>query len=146
MIALEGEGKKDMGYCIEMLDSNFVIRKENFIKALESLKSVFVPENMNCKDYINGETRPHFSWVSTTAVLNSKTLHSALKEIRYVPIPNIDGDICDVEFIGEKYGDEKVFFNALSPYVESGSYLCFMGEDESEWKWEFNNGKVTLLE
>lgn len=35
-----------MGYCIEMTESKFVIEKENFKKALQSLKEVFVPENM----------------------------------------------------------------------------------------------------
>ncbi len=34
-----------MGYSINLINGkNFVIRKENFEKALESLKSVFVPE------------------------------------------------------------------------------------------------------
>ena len=131
-----------MGYCIEMTDSNFVIRKENFAKALESLKRVFVPENMTCYDRIDGKRYPHFRWVNTKPVLESVTLSEAMKEIRYLPAPNIDGDICDVEFTGEKYGDEEIFFKALAPYVESGSYICFMGEDDSEWKLIFNNGEV----
>lgn len=135
-----------MGYCIEMTDSNFVINKENFAKALESLKSVFVPENMTCYDRIEGKRYPHFRWVNTKTVLESVTLADAMKEIRYIPIFNIDGDICDVEFRGEKYGDEEIFFKALAPYVESDSYICFMGEDDSEWKWVFDNGEVKYVE
>lgn len=134
-----------MGYCIEMTDSNFVIRKENFAKALESLKSVFIPENMTCYDRIDGKKYPHFRWVDTKTVLESVTLAEAMEEIRYLPVPNIDGDICDVEFRGEKYGDEEIFFKALAPYVESGSYICFMGEDDSEWKWVFDNGEVEYV-
>lgn len=38
-----------MGYCIEMIDSKFAIKKENFEEVLKSLKSVFIPENMTCK-------------------------------------------------------------------------------------------------
>lgn len=131
-----------MGYCIEMTDSNFIIRKNNFEKALEALKKVFVPENMSCMDHINGENYPHFSWVDTKIVLDSTTLEEAMDEIRYTPIYNIDGDICDVEFTGEKYGDENVFFAALSPYVETGSYLSFEGEDGESWKWIFKNETV----
>jgi hypothetical protein len=134
-----------MGYCIEMTDSSFSIKKENFAKALESLKSVFIPENMTCKDYINGEEHPHFSWVDTQTVLESTTLEEALEEIRYKPTYNSIGDICDVEFTGEKYGDEDVFFNSLAQYVESDSYLSFEGEDEATWKWFFNNGKVDQI-
>lgn len=134
-----------MGYCIEMTESKFTIKKENFNKALQSLKEVFVPENMTCYDYIDGKKYPHFSWVDTKTVLESKELGSALEEIRYAPTYNDNGDICDVEFTGEKYGDEEVFFNALAPYVESGFYLCFEGEDEDTWKWTFDDGKVKQI-
>lgn len=131
-----------MGYCMEMTNSNFVVKKENFAKALESLKSVFTPENMTCKDYINGVEYPHFSWVNTKTVLESVTLEEAIEEIRYTPIYNSDGDISNVEFTGEKYGDEDIFFKALAPYVEDNSYLSFEGEDGATWKWKFNNGEV----
>lgn len=134
-----------MGYCIEMRESKFAIKKENFEKALQSLKDVFVPENMTCHDYVGGKIYPHFSWVDTKAVLESTELGEALEEIRYTPTYNGNGDICDVEFTGEKYGDEKVFFNALAPYVESGSYLCFEGEDEDTWKWIFDDGIVKYI-
>ena len=73
-----------MGYCIEMKDSKFIVKNENFQKALESLKSVFIPENMTCKDYIDGIEYPHFSWVRNETVLNSETLEEALQEIRYL--------------------------------------------------------------
>ena len=131
-----------MGYCIEMTDSCFVIKKENFEKALESLKSVFVPENMTCYDYISGKKYPHFSWVDTRTVLESETLEEALEEIRYTPQYDSDGNICRVDFTGEKYGDEDVFFAALGPYVESNSFISFEGEDDETWKWLFNDGKV----
>ena len=131
-----------MGYYINMLDSNFVIKKENFEKALESLKSVFVPENMTCYDYINGKEYPHFSWVSTKLVLESKTLEEALEEIRYESKYDSDGNICRIEFTGEKYGDEDIFFAALAPYVEPGSFVSFEGEDGERWQWKFTDGKV----
>lgn len=134
-----------MGYCIEMTDSKFVIKKDNFQKALESLKNVFIPENMTCKDYIDGVEYPHFSWVKNEVVLGSETLEGALQGIRYLPSFNHDGDIVDVGFYGEKYGDEKIFFSALALYVENGSYLSFTGEDEATWTWKFNNGKVECI-
>lgn len=134
-----------MGYCIEMTESKFAIKKENFDKALQALKAVFIPENMTCYNYIGDKQNPHFSWVNTKPVLESTKIGSALEEIRYIPTYNDNGDICDVEFTGEKSGDEKVFFKALAPYVESGSYLCFKGEDENTWKWIFDNGKVKCI-
>lgn len=134
-----------MGYCIEMTESKFAIKKDNFENALKSLKAVFVPENMNCYDYIGGKKYPHFSWVDTRTVLESINLVEALEEIRYVPQYNQNGDICNVEFIGQKYGDEEIFFRALAPYVEAGSYLYFKGEDGNKWKWVFNDGSVQCV-
>lgn len=135
-----------MGYCIEMTESKFTIKKENFENALKSLKAVFVPENMNCYDYINGKKYHHFSWVNTRTVLESINIVEALEEIRYAPQFDQDSNICNVEFIGEKYGDEQIFFDALVPYVENGSYLCFKGEDGDTWRWIFNDGSVQLEE
>ena len=47
-----------MGYSINLINGkNFVIRKENFEKALGGLKSVFVPEKMPICDALG----KHFS-------------------------------------------------------------------------------------
>ena len=134
-----------MGYCIEMTESNFVIKKENFDRALKSLKDIFVPENMSCCDYISGKKYLHFRWVDTETVLESTNLGEALEEIRYIPEYNQSGDICNLDFTGEKCGEEEIFFKALAPYVETGSYLCFEGEDGSTWKWDFSGGKVEYI-
>ena len=134
-----------MGYCMEMTESKFIIKKEYFEKALKNLKDIFIPENMNCYDYINVKKYPHFSWVDTKTILESVNIAEALEEIRYIPEYNKNGDICNVQFIGEKYGDEEIFFKALAPYVETGSYLCFEGEDGDTWKWVFNEGTVKYL-
>ena len=135
-----------MGYYIDQTDSKFVIKKENFDKALLALKKVFVPENMTCKDYINGKTYPHFSWVNTNVVLKAETIEEALEEIRYESEHDDEGNIVNVEFIGEKFGDEKIFFTALAPYIEKDSYISFEGEDGCEWTWLFNGKEVNYLE
>lgn len=136
-----------MGYYMDIIDRNFIIKKENFDKALFALKKVFIAENMSCRTYNKNDRiiEAHFSWVSTENVLKSKKLEKALQEIRYNPIYDENGDICNVEFTGEKYGDEEIFFKALAPYVETNSYLEFLGEDESRWKWEFTNGNVKYI-
>lgn len=130
-----------MGYCIKMTDSNFSIKSENFAKALEALKGAFKEENMTISD----ASGKHFSWVSTKRVLDCDTLEKALEEIRYLSVYDENGDICNLVFTGQKYGDEDVFFNALAPYVEAGSYLCFEGEDGDIWTWAFSGGKVAYL-
>ena len=132
-----------MGYYMDQTDSKFVIKKENFENALNALKAAFVPEKMDCVDYIHGKQHPHFSWVDTQTVLNAEKLEDALVEIRYEPKYNNNGNIVNVEFTGEKYGSEVVFFTALAPYVEKDSYIAFKGEDGAEWSWDFNGKTVS---
>ncbi len=131
-----------MGYFMEQTDSNFIIKKENFRDALNNLKAIFTPDKMPCIDYMQGIYSSHFSWVRTDIVLNSETLGEALEEIRYSPIFNDNGDIINVEFNGEKYGDEEIFFAALAPFVEKDSYISFEGEDGCKWTWYFNGKEV----
>lgn len=131
-----------MGYFMEQTDSNFIIKKENFKDALNNLKAVFTPDKMTCIDYIQGKELPHFSWVNTDIVLDAETLEEALEEIRYNPIFNDNGDIINVKFIGEKYGDEEIFFAALAPFVEKDSYISFEGENGDKWIWCFNGKEV----
>ena len=131
-----------MGYYINQTDSLFVIKKENFENALNALKAAFVPDNMNCVDYIGGKQYPHFSWVDTQTVLDAEKLEDALIEIRYKPEYDDDGNIVNVKFTGEKYGSDLVFFTALAPYVEKDSYIAFKGEDDNEWRWDFDGKTV----
>lgn len=51
-----------------------------------------------------------------------------------------DGNITDVEFIGEKLGNDFTVFQAIAPYVQDGSYIWMVGEDGSQWRWIFQSG------
>lgn len=125
-----------MGYYMDMTYAVFHMKKENFGKALEALKAVFIPENMTCKDFVYGEERPHFSWVDTEKVLRSQLIEDALEAIRWDVGFNSNGDIDDIVFTGEKLGDDEIFFDAIAPYVEEGSYIEMHGETE-DWRWVF---------
>ena len=49
----------------------------------------------------------------------------------------------ELGFIKDTYFTDELCI--LAQYVESGSYLCFEGEDEDTWKWAFDNGKVKQI-
>lgn len=119
-----------MGNYMDLIDSSFVIKKDNFTKALETLKQVIFSYQ--------------FLWVDTKSVLNSQSLEEALTEIRYKPEYNSEGDISNVSFIGQKRGSEDIIFDTLAPYVESNSYLHFKGQDHAEWVWRFTDRQAKL--
>lgn len=51
-----------------------------------------------------------------------------------------DGNITELEFIGEKLGDDFKIFQSIAPYVQDGSYIWMIGEDGDQWRWVFQAG------
>ena len=41
-----------------------------------------------------------------------------------------------------KIGAEHMFFAAIADLVDDGSYICWRGEDDGEWRWLFTNGEM----
>ncbi len=54
-----------------------------------------------------------------------------------------EGNVCAVEGpTCGKTGDEKVLFDVVAPFVEEGSYIQIIyDEDNSIWRWTFRDGK-----
>lgn len=50
----------------------------------------------------------------------------------------------DLEIVGyeDEMGDENVFLEALAPFVEDGSYLQWINEDDLTWKCTFELGMM----
>ena len=130
-----------MGYYIDLTDSDFRVKKENFRKAIIGFKATFMLDLIK----INREyKKEHFDWIDTDRVLGSHNIDELLKYIRYEPIYNLEGNICKLKFIGEKDGDEYLLFNALAPYVEDNSYLSFEGCDGRKWRYIFKNNEAIV--
>lgn len=49
-----------------------------------------------------------------------------------------DGGVIDIEFTGEKYGDDRIMFAAIAPFVEKGSYINMRGECGELITWSFD--------
>lgn len=109
-----------MGYYITVRDVHFKIKKHNFEKALEAIK----------------ELPPH-GWVDSRYT-EADTLEEAMTCWRWEAGYNAEGDIDYLLFIGEKLGNDEMFFTALAPYVEPDSYIEMDGEENALWRWCFD--------
>ena len=133
-----------MGYCMEQMHSVFFIHKKDFPQVLEAIKALAgsLDEEASGGSYFAGKRQEKwFSWVTTDQFLNATTVYDAIKAWRWEVTISHDGDICDIDFRGEKLGDDKVLFNAIAPWVKDYSYIQMSGEDNSIWHWIFNEGK-----
>jgi hypothetical protein len=132
-----------VGYYITQQDSKFFIPKELFGPALATIKELMQDTDSMVGGSWNedGTSQRWFAWVSTEEVMQSETLKDALWAWRWEAFIDDNGDIADLSFQGEKSGQEAVLFEALSPHVKEGSYICMRGEDGEHWRWFFRDNR-----
>lgn len=125
-----------MGYYVQLRDSKFFIAKKDFPRCMEALVALASkPELMGGLCSGNGVTTRH-AWVNMDYV-NKKTLSDMIDCWRWNVYAEESGDIINIEFHGQKLGDDEALFRALAPFVKVGSYIDMEGEDGALWRWAF---------
>lgn len=114
-----------MGYYMSQMDTSFYIAKEDVPKALTAVQSL--PKKKYC-------------WVGDFR--NFSTFEEVMEEWRWGIEYDSEGNVVDIEFLGEKLGDDKVVFEAIAPFVKEDSYIQMGGEDNDMWRWSFTKGNV----
>ncbi len=125
-----------MGYHMSMMEVSFRLSKTRSAEALAAIKALAGSET------IHDGSGEHFSWVDTQGVTSAKTLEDALRAWRWDPSADDAGNIESLWFVGEKLGDDMRLFQAIAPFVEPGSYLQMIGDDDSIWRWRFDGIQV----
>jgi len=125
-----------MGYCMHMRDKVFEISKENKIAALQAVQV------LAGKETITDASGAHFSWVNTNEFVKATSLKEAMKAWRWEIYEDEEGNVIDIDFYGEKLGDDEILLSAIAPFVKDGSFIEMMGEDDGHWRWCFENKKV----
>ena len=124
-----------MGYHIYQEESQFFIAKDYFDDALAAIKS------LAGQGSIQDSSGPHFSWVGDHWD-QFDTLEAMLYEWRWDVEHDEEGNICHIEFTGEKSGDDECLFRVLAPFVREGSHIDMRGEDGEQWQWQFKHRHV----
>ena len=120
-----------MGYCFRVIRTDFTIHEDNVPKAHKALKKW-------------AKTKNHIAWADPQKIAKSRHLEPAMEELRWHLIFDDDGErVIDIEFEGEKLGDDAEFFEVIAPFA-CGEIEC-AGEDGEHWKWTFYNGEFNEL-
>lgn len=132
-----------MGYCISQRNSKFHIAAKDVPLALKAIHNLADSERKFGSGGTNasGEWVRHWSWVDQS-YKTSPDFISAMRCWLWEVDEDSIGDISDIRFGGEKIGDEIHLFNAIAPYVESGSFIEMEGEDGVIWRWFFKDGRM----
>jgi hypothetical protein len=133
-----------MGYCMWLQSYNFAIKDENKPKALAAIKELAGQEQRGGGRVSRvGKTASyHFSWVTTANFIAAETLEDAMRAWRWrLERFSRNEDKYEIEFMGEKSGDDDILFNAIAPFMEPGSFIEMIGEDQKVWRWYFDGKK-----
>jgi len=91
--------------------------------------------------------RPHWAYTDPDKVASAQTLTELLQAFRYrVDTEPDDGEIYGVDFIGSSLGDDYHLWNALAPFIEPGSEIVWLGEDELLQRWSFDGATMSAAD
>lgn len=108
-------------------ETNILIKKENITKAIEAFRKKFD----DYEDVKNGDVN---------------RIEDVFWEFGYNIFTDDDGNIFEIDNVSSDLPDgQEEFFEAIAPFVESGSYVELKRED-THWKFVFENGKVRRLD
>lgn len=130
-----------MGVRLHQVNTKFCIKSENKAAALAAVKALASQRDKMSRGSSTGEK--WFAFVTTESFLNAETLEDALWAFRWDAETSLSGDIAELSFAEERYGDEDVLFAALAPFVVSGSYIKATADDEP-FRWRFQDGKLHI--
>jgi hypothetical protein len=123
-----------MGYYMNQTDSKFSIKKKNLNKVVKAI------QELRGKESIIDSSGRNFSWVDHD-FYEKTNISDILNCWRWEVAFDKGGNVNDITFQGEKFGDDKVLFNSIASYVQDGSYIEIVGEDNQMWRWVFQDGK-----
>jgi len=116
-----------MGYDMDQVNAKFAIKREDFTAVVKTVQK---------------KLRGDYMWVGVDALSDVENIGELFRVWRYeVEQDGSEGDISDINFIGEKLGDDLLFFRAIAPYVKKGSFIEMSGPDGDRWKWAFDGKK-----
>lgn len=150
-----------MGYYVHIDDSNFFISKDNFEEAFRACIALNDRDDLkkggggaftlpNGEEMKYNDPRPEgmsyhpmkwFSWMSPNYPATCHTLNMILEELGFDIALDDQGNIISLQY-NNKIGSECHFLDAISPFVKSGSFINWVGEDNDLWRNEFDGKKM----
>ena len=118
-----------MGYYINKRAGEFQIKQGDCANALEAIREI--PDNP--EGFMGGR----YAWVPDDWRKHDN-LVDMLRAWRWDAEVDDDGNIIDLQFVGEKLGDCFTMFQAIAPFVQEDSYIEMVGEDGDRWRWIFD--------
>lgn len=123
-----------MGYYMCQLSGYVRFKPDTETQAFEAIRGLAGQET------ITSSSGRHFSWVDRDFATRGQNLEEILEEWRWRVVRDSDGQIMNMEFTGEKLGDDFLLMKTIAPFVTSDSCIEMEGGDGYVWRWVFRDG------
>ena len=132
-----------MGYYVTTEDINIIVPKDLLEPAYKAVLAMNEDDNLKRGGSHGAERKFWFSWMPED--LSTLTdLKEVLENLGFDTNYNEAGDLV-LGHYDSKTGQEDLFLDAIAPFVQEMSYAIWKGEDNSFYKWEFNDGKMLVI-
>lgn len=140
-----------MGYYVNISECSIFIKKENFELCYEAMCAL--NNNNSIKNggaygvdiqYVEGnewDKNKWFSWMDWNYPETCKTFVDILDALGFEYTLDKEGNLVWLTY-SSKIGQEDLFFKAIAPLVNKGSYINWMGEDNLMWQWYFDGKEL----
>ena len=132
-----------MGYYVNTEDINIIVSKDLLEPAYKAVLAMNEDDNLKRGGSYGSERKFWFSWMPED--LSTLTDLKAVMENLGFETYYTDAGNLSLGHYDSKTGQEDLFLDAIAPFVQEGSYAIWKGEDNSFYKWEFNDGKMLVI-
>ena len=136
-----------MGYFVSTKEVSFVIPKGKLDEAYKAVCELNQHNHLKRGGRWPREEKegPHdgiwFSWMPWDYPEFFKDLKEVLNGVGFETEYTEDGGL-DILYYDSKSGQEQLFLGALAPFVAEGSFIEWMGEDQTFWRDFVKDGKL----
>jgi hypothetical protein len=128
-----------MGYYVHITDSNAGIGLDEMPAALDALRALDARDDLKSGGSSAGDK--WFSWMNDFDLANAPSVASVLERLGFDVDHDSYGGLSIIGYDNKK-GDEGIFIQTLAPFIESGSYIEWQGEDSQAYRWGFHGGEM----
>lgn len=135
-----------MGYYVHVRESNAIIPAENLDEAYRRMCALNVTHDHLKRggSYSGGRmTAKWFSWMDENYPETCKDAAEILEALGF-ECDSTDAGGLDVMYYDNKSGQEDLFISAIADLFVPGSFIHWQGEDGEQYRWEFDEGGMTV--
>lgn len=131
-----------MGYYVRGQSYNFRIKAGQDKAIMDALRELNTHDELKHGGSYSGGSKKEawFSWMNEFDWSQDNVVEF-LKAAGFEVTLDENDDIINLSY-DSKTGQEDLYLTVMAPFIEDGSSIEWCGEDDQQWRWSFEGGKM----